>query len=251
MKKKPLILWTHDDGVQAKGLLELTESLKGVGELVVFAPDGPRSGMSGAITSIVPLKYKQLLKEGGLTVYSCTGTPVDCVKLAVHTGIRPDLLVSGINHGGNMSVCVHYSGTMGAAIEGCILGIPSLGVSLCHYGEDGDFKESCRIGREVIDYILEAGLPEGSCLNLNVPNLRQVKGIKVCRQADARFIGEYVPAKDGQGHPAYQLTGDLFVKHPHPGDDTSALDEGYASLVPCKIDVTDYVLMEKLEASFG
>ncbi|GHV53573.1 5'-nucleotidase SurE [Bacteroidia bacterium] len=251
MKKKPLILLTNDDGVEAKGLQELTESLKGLGELVVFAPDGPRSGMSGAITSMVPLKYKQLSKGGDVTVYSCTGTPVDCVKLAIHTGIKPDLLVSGINHGGNMSVCVHYSGTMGAAIEGCILGIPSLGVSLCHYGEDGNFRESCRLGRQVIDYILEAGLPEGSFLNLNVPSLPQVKGIKVCRQADARFISEYIPAEDGQGHPAYQLTGDLFVKHPHPGDDTAALDEGYASLVPCKIDVTDYGLMKGLEASFG
>ena len=127
--ERPLILITNDDGVWAKGINELIECLKDLGDLVVFAPDGPRSGMGSAITSLVPIKYTLLKKEEGLTIYSCTGTPVDCVKLAINEVLerKPDLLVSGINHGGNMAICVNYSGTMGAAAEGCIFNVPSMG----------------------------------------------------------------------------------------------------------------------------
>lgn len=126
--ERPLILITNDDGVWAKGINELIECLKDLGDLVVFAPDGPRSGMGSAITSLVPIKYTLLKKEEGLTIYSCTGTPVDCVKLAINEVLerKPDLLVSGINHGGNMAICVNYSGTMGAAAEGCIFNVPSM-----------------------------------------------------------------------------------------------------------------------------
>lgn len=246
---KPVILITNDDGVNAKGIRELTKSLKGLGKLIVFAPDGPRSGMSGAITSTTPLTFELLEQDGDMTVYSCSGTPVDCVKLAIHLGIKPDLLASGINHGGNMSVCVHYSGTMGAAIEGCIMDIPSVGLSLTCDGEkNADFSESCRLGRAVIDYVLKEGLPQGTYLNLNVPNIPQVKGIKVCRQADARFTDEYDLKEDAEGKPVYWLTGSLHERRPiRPGSDIVALNEGYASLVPCKIDVTDYAYMEKLE----
>jgi 5'-nucleotidase len=245
MKQKPVFLLTNDDGVHAKGLCELAASLKDLGEIIVFAPDSPRSGMSGAITSTIPLRYEQLSKNGNLTIYSCTGTPVDCVKLAVHIGIKPDILVSGINHGGNMSVCVHYSGTMGAAIEGCIMGIPSLGISYDSYREDADFGEACRIGRKVVEYMLENGLPNGSYLNLNIPDVRTVKGIKLCRQANARFVEEYIPGTDDDGKPAYYLAGNLFVKHSESDDDLLALEGGHASLVPCKIDVTDHALLNQ------
>ena len=149
MNDRPLILITNDDGVEAKGIKELTECLRDLGDIVVFAPDGPRSGMASAITSLVPIKYTLVRKEKGLTVYSCTGTPVDCVKLAINEVLerKPDLLASGINHGGNHAICIQYSGTMGAAAEGCVFGIPSMGVSLLDHRADADFAESCRLGR--------------------------------------------------------------------------------------------------------
>lgn len=254
MKEKPLILVTNDDGVYAKGIRELVDCLKDLGEIVVFAPDGPRSGMSAAITSTLPLTCKLIKKEEALTVYSCSGTPVDCVKLAVNNILEraPDLVVSGINHGGNMAVCVHYSGTLGAAVEGCILGIPSLGISLTDFGEDGDFGESGRLGRQLARWILKEGLPRGTYLNLNVPNLPQVKGIRVCRQADSRFVNEYMRSEDASGSPVYWLTGSLCNAEPiHPENDTLALDSGYASLVPCKIDVTDHEYMNRLRKVFS
>ncbi|MDR0429707.1 MAG: 5'/3'-nucleotidase SurE [Tannerellaceae bacterium] len=251
MTDKPLILITNDDGVNAKGIKELTECLKDLGELVVFAPDGPRSGMSGAITSLLPITYKLLQKGNSLSIYSCTGTPTDCVKLAVNDILdrQPDLVVSGINHGGNMAICVHYSGTMGAAIEGCILGIPSIGVSLTNHSEDADFSESCRLGRQLARRILKEGLPKGTYLNLNVPNIPHVEGIKVCKQAESRFVNEFMRSENATGDPVYWLTGSLENAKPvHPENDTLALDNGYASLVPCKIDVTDYDFMQRLKS---
>ena len=146
MNNRPLILITNDDGVDAKGIKELTKCLRDLGDIIVFAPDGARSGMSSAITSNIPIKYKLIKEEEGLKVYSCTGTPVDCVKLAINEVLdrKPDLLASGINHGGNYAICVQYSGTMGAAAEGCVFGIPSLGVSLLDHLPDADFNECCR-----------------------------------------------------------------------------------------------------------
>lgn len=252
-KIKPLILVTNDDGYQAKGINELIKSLKGLGEIVVFAPDGPRSGMSSAITSLLPLKYRLIKKEDDLTVYSCTGTPVDCVKLAINEILErePDLLVSGINHGGNMAICVNYSGTMGAAAEGCIFGIPSLGVSSLDHSADADFNECCRLGREVAEYILKNGLPHGTYLNLNVPIMEKVKGMKVCVQADGRWIKEFKRSEDAQGKPVFWLTGEFRNDDERENNDMLLLDQGYASLVPCKIDVTDYTFLNKLEADFS
>lgn len=247
--ERPLILLTNDDGVEAKGIKELTECLKDLGDIVVFAPDGARSGMGCAITTLIPIKYSLLKKEEGLTVYSCTGTPVDCVKLALNEVLdrKPDLLVSGINHGGNMSICVNYSGTMGAAAEGCVFDVPSLGVSLMDHQADADFTECCRLGRMVARRVLKEGLPHGTYLNLNVPKLPQVKGMKICRQADGRWVGEFKPSENGMGEPVFWLTGGFENAKPiHPDNDTLALDSGYASLVPCKLDVTDYAFMEKI-----
>ncbi|MDR1345006.1 MAG: 5'/3'-nucleotidase SurE [Tannerellaceae bacterium] len=250
MKGKPLILITNDDGVHARGINELVECLKPLGELVIFAPDSARSGMSGAITSLNPLMYSLIEKKDGIRVYSCTGTPVDCVKLAVNEILerKPDLLVSGINHGGNMSVCVHYSGTLGATVEGCILDIPSLGISLTDYTEGASFEACCNLGYDLGQRLLAEGLPKGTYLNLNVPNLPQVKGLKVCLQADGRFINEYMRSENACGEPVYWLTGSLHNASPlYPENDISVLDAGYASLVPCKVDVTDYEYMEKLK----
>ena len=235
---RPLILITNDDGYQAKGIHELAACLRDLGDLVVFAPDGARSGMGSAITSLIPIKYTLIKQEPGLTVYSCTGTPVDCVKLALNEVLdrQPDLLVSGINHGGNMAICVNYSGTMGAAEEGCIFDIPSIGVSLLDHHADADFSECCRLGRLLARRVLREGLPHGTFLN-----------IKVCRQADGRWVREYKRSENASGQPVFWLTGDFESAKPiHPENDMLALDSGYASLVPCKVDVTDYAFMNTL-----
>lgn len=248
---RPLILITNDDGYQAKGIHELVECLRDLGDLVVFAPDGARSGMASAITSLLPLQYQLIQEEPGLTVYSCTGTPVDCVKLALNEILdrQPDLLVSGINHGGNMAICVNYSGTMGAAIEGCIFDIPSIGVSLLDHHADADFTECCRLGRLLARRVLREGLPHGVYLNLNVPKMPHVKGIKICRQTDGRWVREFKRSENAKGDPVFWLTGDFESAKPiHPENDVLALDSGYASLVPCKIDVTDYEFMNTLRA---
>ena len=243
MNNRPLILITNDDGIQAKGINELAACLRDFGDIVVFAPDGPRSGMSSAITSIAPIHYTLVSKEEGLTRYSCSGTPVDCVKLAMNEVLetKPDLLVSGINHGTNMAICVHYSGTMGAAIEGCVLDIPSIGVSLTNQSPDADFTESCRLARKLSHRVLKEGLPKGTYLNLNVPDGQSIKGMMVCKQADGRWVKEFLRLKNPSGKEVYWLTGEFQNHLPvHDDSDTLALESGYASLVPCKIDVTDY-----------
>ena len=249
MIKNKLILITNDDGIEAKGISELVKCLKGLGELVVFAPDGPRSGMSGAITSHHPISYSLINKEDKLTLYACTGTPVDCVKLAMNEVLerKPDLLVSGINHGCNHAVCVHYSGTMGAAIEGCIFRVPSIGVSLMNYALDADFSEACRFARMLAGKVLEEGLPYGTYLNLNVPDVMQVKGLAVCRQADSQWINEFYTKAGTDGKTEYWLTGDFIDREPiYPDNDFSRLNEGYASLVPCLIDVTNHAFLGTL-----
>ena len=248
MKQKPLILITNDDGFRAKGINELIKALRGRGELIVFAPDGPRSGMSSAITSLTPLKYDTVLQEDDLTIFSCNGTPVDCVKLAINEVLdrEPDLLVSGINHGGNMAICVNYSGTMGAAAEGCIFGIPSVGLSVLDHRPDADFRECCRLGIKVIDDVLAHGLPHGTYLNLNVPVVERVKGLKVCHQADGRWIKEFKRSENASGHPVFWLTGEFRNDDSRADNDMLALDNGFATLVPCKVDVTDYQFLKEL-----
>lgn len=249
MNERPLILITNDDGVAAKGIKELTACLRDLGDVVVFAPNGPRSGMSSAITSLIPIKYTLLQQEEGLTIYSCTGTPVDCVKLAINEVLdrKPDLLASGINHGGNMAICVNYSGTMGAAAEGCIFDVPSMGVSLLDDAPDADFSECCRLARMLARRILKEGLPHGTYLNLNVPNLLPIKGMKICRQADSRWVREFKRSENASGEPVFWLTGSFENAKPiHPDNDMLALDSGYASLVPCKVDVTDYDFMRQI-----
>ena len=250
MKTDALILVTNDDGVNAKGINELAKCLQDLGEVIVFAPDGPRSGMSGAISSTRPITFSLIKKETNLTVYACTGTPVDCVKLAMNEVLKrqPDLLISGINHGGNNAVCVHYSGTIGAAIEGCIFQIPSIGVSLLNHAPDADFSEACRLTRLVAGKVLKEGLPHGSYLNLNIPYVFPVRGLAVCRQADGRWTNEFYTKEGADGKPEYWLTGSFFNRNPDcPENDTTKLSEGYASLVPCTIDVTNFNLIETLE----
>ena len=249
-EKKPLILISNDDGVEAEGILQLAEVMRGLGDIVVFAPDGARSGMSSALTSIQPIKYKMLACEDGLTIYSCTGTPVDCIKLALSEVLqqKPDLIVSGINHGGNQALAVHYSGTMGAAFEGCVFGVPSFGISLYEYAQGSDFSESCRIGKILAEQILKNGLSKGVYLNLNIPDVLKVKGIAICRQTEGKWVREYDREENSDGESLYWLTGDFEMSGPAYSDnDVVLLNEGYASLVPCKLDMTDYAFMDELK----
>lgn len=250
--QKPLILITNDDGYQAKGIKSLIESVVGLGEIVVVAPDGPRSGMSSAITTLHPLRCHVVEKDESrdLTVYACTGTPVDCVKLGISEilGRKPDLLISGVNHGSNAAICVIYSGTLGAAIEGCIFGVPSIGFSLTDHRADADFTESRKATRALSKQVLETGLPDGVCLNVNIPDT-PLKGIKVCRQTKGKWVKEFVRGEDGSRREVFWLTGE-FENHEPDSEDTDewALAHGYVAVVPTKVDMTAHELLHSLKS---
>lgn len=247
---KPLILISNDDGFQAKGINELVMFLRDIADLIVVAPDGPRSGASGAITSASPVNYVKIREEEGLVVYKCSGTPVDSVKLALHALVPrvPDMVIGGINHGDNSSVNVHYSGTMGVAIEGCLKGIPSIGFSLCNHSSDADFSPSCPFVRAIVSTTLEKGLPYGTCLNVNFPDTDNLKGIRICRQTDGVWINEFAECNSPRGAGYYWLTGSYKNNEPDSTDtDHWALDNGYVAVTPTKIDVTSYKLMEEMK----
>ena len=247
---RPLILITNDDGVYAKGIQCLMEAVRHLGDVVVVAPDGARSGMSSAITSNIPIRVSLLKQEDGLTVYACTGTPVDCVKLAINEILNrePDLVISGINHGSNSAICVVYSGTMGAAIEGCIFGIPSFGISLTSHSPDADFSESVEYGKIVAEKILKEGLPKGVCLNMNIPDIKDVKGMKICIQTAGRWTAEFLKSQDALGKEVYWLTG-VFDNYNlnDTNSDEWALSNGYVSIVPIKIDLTAYDVVNQMK----
>jgi 5'-nucleotidase len=247
-KNKPLILITNDDGHLSKGIISLTETAKEFGDVVVFAPDSPRSGMSGAITALQPLRAYIYKQEEGAIYYVCNGTPVDCVKLALNEFLdrKPDLLLSGINHGSNAGISVLYSGTMGAAIEGCIFEIPSVGFSLCDHSADADFSETQKVVRKVVEKLLAKGLPNRVCLNVNVP-AGKVKGIKAATQTQGKWVSEYHRSKDGNGNDVFWLTGNFENwEADNEKADEWALANGYAAIVPVRIDATAYDFMEEL-----
>jgi len=251
MQTKPLIFITNDDGYDSKGINSLIDSVRGLGKILVLAPDGPRSGMSGAITSANPLRVQLVRQEEDLEIYACTGTPVDCVKLGISkiAKQKPDLLLSGINHGSNASICVHYSGTMGAAIEGCIFKVPSIGFSLLDHHPDADFSKAKIIARIISERVLEEGLPTGTCLNVNIPHGNDIQGIKICRQAAGQWVDEFFESKDGAGKKIFWLTG--HFENDEPDDrltDEWALAEGYFSVVPITVDLTDHKFISSIKA---
>ena len=217
--------------------------------LMVVAPSGPRSGASGSITSEHPLRCKQLASESGFVLYSCTGTPVDCVKLALHELVPrvPDMVIGGINHGDNSSVNVHYSGTMGVVIEGCLKGIPSVGFSLCNHDAEADFTPTFPYIQRIVEEVLEHGLPLGTCLNVNFPNVKELKGVRVCRQTNGVWTNEFVKAEHPRGGYYYWLTGS-YKNNEQDAEDTDhwALDHGYVAITPTQIDVTAYALKEEM-----
>lgn len=249
--KKPLILVTNDDGVMAPGIRALVEVAAEMGDAVVVAPDKPQSGMGHAITINATLRVNKIGKQNGTNFYSTSGTPVDCVKLAVHEILnkKPDLIVSGVNHGSNASTNVIYSGTMSAAIEGCLEGFPSIGFSLLNESIDADFEPAKVYAKKIMKVVLENGLEKGVCLNVNIPNLstREIEGIKLCRQADAKWSEKFDKRKDPGGKPYYWLTG-AFENH-DSGEDTDihALQNNCVSVVPVQYDLTAYSSMKSLE----
>ncbi|MDD6209553.1 MAG: 5'/3'-nucleotidase SurE [Bacteroidales bacterium] len=245
---RPYILITNDDGFEAKGIQKLTEALRSLGDIVVFAPDSPRSGASSAIT-ITGVSFRKVSEEKGLTVYCCSGTPVDCIKLALNNVLekKPDLIVSGINHGSNAAVSVVYSGTLGAAAEGAIFRIPSVGFSLDNHLPDADFSETQKIATIVCKKILEESLPNGTYLNVNVPAVEHVKGIKMCSQTEGKWENEFYEKEDAKGDKQYFFAGEFVSNESQlPSNDIAWLNKGYATIVPCKIDITDYSLLSKM-----
>lgn len=248
--EKPLILISNDDGWSAPGLAFLIDVLRPLGDLVVCVPDTGRSGMSTAITVTTPLRMKLISEEPGLSIYKTNGTPVDCVKLALNHLFkqrRPDVVFSGVNHGTNVSVAIHYSGTLGAVIEACINGIPAVGLSLDNHDWDADF-EACRpFVYRLVEQVIENGLPKGRCLNVNIPSISAVKGIRLCRQAKGRWVEEFDERNHPRGGHYYWLTGNFRNDEPDATDtDMFALKEGYISVVPSTIDLTDESLMEQM-----
>lgn len=250
---KPLILLTNDDGYKAKGIRSMFEALKNIGQLVVVAPSFGQSGKAGSITVQEPIRVKKIEDEPGFELYRCTGTPVDSVKIAMAQLLprKPDVIVSGINHGVNSSVSVHYSGTMGAAIEGAIHGIPSIGLSLCDYHAQADFSEAVRIGSDVVRDVLKNGLPKGICLNINVPKGDAISGINICRQANGKWVEEFEKRVDPTGRDYYWLTG-YFKDHEPEKNDTDewALKNNYASLVPIRVDLTAHELLDEFRSRY-
>lgn len=247
--KKPLILITNDDGYLAKGIIALIDSVKGLGEILVVAPDGPRSGMSSAITSLHPLRVNLLKDEPDLKIYTCTGTPVDCVKLGINelAERKPDIVLSGVNHGSNAAVAVLYSGTMGAAIEGAVFKIPSIGFSLLDHSYDADFSYSKKYIRLLTEQVIKEGLPVGTCLNVNIPKGDNIQGIKVCRQTSGQWIKEFLLSKDGIDKNVYWLTGEFANDEPlNEATDEWALAHGYVSVVPVKVDMTNHEYIDKI-----
>ncbi|MDR2854484.1 MAG: 5'/3'-nucleotidase SurE [Prevotellaceae bacterium] len=246
---KPLILITNDDGIDANGIKVLTDLMLSVGEVVVVAPDGARSGMSNAITSTLPLRYKLLEKRAGLQRFVCTGTPTDCVKIASHAILdkKPDLLVSGINHGSNAAINLIYSGTMGAAFEGCENHIPSIGFSLDDYDENADFEHFKPYILKITKMVLEKGLPERVCLNVNAPT-GAIKGIKTARQSRGYWTEEFENKTDPHGNKYFWMTGYFKNEEPQATDtDEFALKNGYVSIVPTSIDMTAYKMIDEIK----
>jgi len=253
-KQKPVILITNDDGVTSPGIQNLIEAVKDLGKVVVVAPDKPQSGMGHAITIGAPLRLHKINHPAGVEAYSCTGTPVDCVKLAVDKVLhrKPDLCLSGINHGANHSINVIYSGTMSAAVEAAIESIPSVGFSLLDYSIEADFTGARRYVRIIVEKMLSEKQDKHTVLNVNIPSVPadHIKGIKICRQAYAKYEEDFIERNDPTGRRYYWLTGEFVNFDKAKDTDVWALAHNYVSVVPVQFDLTNYKQKSKLEKSW-
>lgn len=250
--KKPLILVCNDDGITAPGIKALVSSIKTLGNIVVVAPNKPQSGMGMAITIDSTLRVTEINFDEDIKGHSCSGTPVDCVKLAINVLLpkKPDIIVSGINHGSNASVNVIYSGTMSAALEGALENIPAIGFSLLDHSIDADFDASKIFVRQIVEKVIKEGLPNNICLNVNIPKLKlsEIHGIKICRQANGNWEEEFDERIDPTGKKYFWLTG--IFKNYDTGEDTDiwALKNGFVSIVPVQYDLTAHSAIKTLKS---
>jgi len=248
---RPVILITNDDGILASGLRFLISEMKQIGSVVVVAPDQPMSGSGHAITVRNPLRLHLIAKGENYQEYSCNGTPVDCVKLGEQVVLRkkPDLLVSGINHGSNASINIIYSGTMAAVLESAIGGVPSIGFSLLDYSHNADFSSCGPFVRTVAEKVLANGLPDGVCLNVNIPavNGEEIRGIRVCRQGRARWVEEFDSRTDPHNREYHWLTGYFENLEENEDTDQWALMNNYVSVVPVHFDLTAHYALSTLQ----
>ena len=240
--ERPLILVTNDDGFTAKGIKSLINAVSEFGDLLIIAPDKPQSGMGHAITVNEPLRISKSDYFGNHSLLICSGTPVDCIKMGIYKSKdrMPDLIVSGINHGSNVATNVLYSGTMSAAVEGALEGIPSIGFSLLDHDMDADFEPAMHYVKKIVKEALEKRMEKGICLNVNIPKLplSEIKGVKVCRQARAFWDDSFDERTDPLGKKYYWLAGE-FHDHDNGTDtDMSALENNYVSIVPTQFDMT-------------
>ncbi|HRH51562.1 MAG TPA: 5'/3'-nucleotidase SurE [Panacibacter sp.] len=250
-KEQPVILITNDDGITSPGIKALVDAVKHLGKVVVVAPDKPQSGMGHAITIGHPLRMHAVHIFKGIEAYQCSGTPVDCVKLAVDKVLhrKPDICLSGINHGANHSINVIYSGTMSAALEASIESIPSVGFSLLDYSIEADFTGAQKYAALLVEHLLKKNYDKHLCLNVNIPAVDEtlLKGLKVCHQAYAKYEEKFDERNDPHGKKYYWLTGD-FVNYDKGKDtDVWALKNNYVSVVPVQFDLTHYKLKAVLE----
>ncbi len=250
MNNRPLILISNDDSIDAKGVHHLAECVKEFGDVIIVAPDSPQSGQSSSLSVNKPLRITRHEGYDDAEVYSVSGTPVDCVKLALHAIVprKPDIMLSGINHGSNSGNAITYSGTMGAAIEAATVGIPSVGFSLLHHSLKADFTWTTPFVKEITRRVLESGLPEGICLNVNIPAKVEPLGMKVCRAARGHWSEEYERYLDPNGKPFFWLTGRFCNDEPDATDtDEYWLAKKYVSVVPASIDQTATKAISSIE----
>ena len=251
--KRPVILVTNDDGIAAPGIKALISVAKKFGKVLVVAPDSPQSGQGHAITLEKPLHLKEVDIFKGIEAYECSGTPADCVKLAKHVIMKDkmiDLCISGINHGSNASVNIIYSGTMSAAMEASLEGVDSIGFSLLDYSMQADFEPCKKYVKQIVKQVLNNGLPKGVVLNVNIPKLseEEIKGVKVCRQANAHWEEEFDKRVSPMGREYFWLTGKFVNEDKGEDTDEWALSQGYVSVVPTQFDLTAHHYIQELNS---
>ncbi len=248
--KKPLILVSNDDGYHAKGINSLIGMLADMADIIVCAPESARSGFSCAFSATIPLRLKLRRQSEGVQVWSCNGTPVDCVKLALDqlfNDRKPDMVIGGINHGDNASVNTHYSGTMGVTLEGCMKYIPSVAFSLCDQDDNADFEPLRQLVRSITRKVLDNGLPKGVCLNVNFPKAKSFAGVKVCRMARGTWGNECVKMHHPRGYDYFWMIGHYTNDEPDADDtDNWALRHGYVAITPTHVDVTAYEMIDTI-----
>ena len=253
-KEKPIILITNDDDITSPGIRALVDAVKDLGRVVVVAPDKPQSGMGHAITIGSPLRMRKMDLFGEIENWQTSGTPVDCVKLAVDKILhrKPDICLSGINHGANHSINVIYSGTMSAAMEASIEGIPSIGFSMMDYNYDADLSAAKQIVQKIVSGVMKKKMDKHLLLNVNIPGgtMETIKGIKICKQAYAKYEEEFDERKDPHGRRYYWLTGEFLNFDKGKDTDVWALEHNYVSVVPVQFDLTNYELKKKLETNW-